>query len=510
MPFVPKDFPAAEDLARVKTEDDYFKLLDCQAYDYEGMTDKGAFALKEFFSNDKKKAKILAISLNLAPLIVEAGTDFLFGEPFAVKVDGDGNEEAQKKIDAFVERNRAQERMEESSQLLQGIGHAHFKLFSKNGEARLEEVPYSYWFPNWSGVSLGQEPENVRLVTYLTKVDASGAKKQLVYVEDYFIERAPGENSKAKVVIEYSLWEDKSGKVGDNVDLALHPELIPASATPVTVADGTEDKPTGKYREKTGLEELPFVSVNLRKTVMHRYGVSIFKKIMPLLSEINDRLTQVSIQFLKHLNAKLQIPDGSARIDPKTGNIIKTDMEVLLAKAGEPDAKYITNENPLIEQAFIHLEKLIRACAKLTKTPDSFLVEDEKGGVEKAEALKTRMMVFLKRVRNYQRKYDDAIKRIVRLALKIEGVEKSDTVPLKIVFDVGLPKDWEHDETVWGNALDRGLASRETAVGRFQGIEGDELEEELSRIDTEEEERTKARMAELLAAGAGDDAEDEE
>ena len=47
-------------------------------------------------------------------------------------------------------------------------------------------------------------------------------------------------------------------------------------------------------------------------------------------------------------------------------------------------------------------------------------------------------------------------------------------------------------------------------MGRFQGIEGDELEEELSRIDTEEEERTKARMAELLAAGAGDDAEDEE
>ena len=139
MPFDTKDFPANEDLARIKSEDDYFKLLDCQAYDYEGKTDKGAFALKEFFQNDEKKAKILAIALNLAPLIVEAGTDFLFGEPFAVKIDGDGNEEAQKKIDEFIDRNRAQERMEESSQLLQGIGHAHFKLFSKNKLAMLEE-----------------------------------------------------------------------------------------------------------------------------------------------------------------------------------------------------------------------------------------------------------------------------------------------------------------------------------------------------------------------------------
>jgi hypothetical protein len=99
-----------------------------------------------------------------------------------------------------------------------------------------------------------------------------------------------------KVVIEYSLWEERPGaKIGNPVDLAVQP--VP----------GGDGKPSGRYRELTQQDELPLVSVNLRKTVLDRYSVSLHKSIMPLLSEINDRLTQVSKQFRKHMNAKLQI-----------------------------------------------------------------------------------------------------------------------------------------------------------------------------------------------------------
>ena len=203
----------------------------------------------------------------------------------------------------------------------------------------------------------------------------------------------------------------------------------------------------------------------------------------------------------KHLNAKIQVQDGSVVRDTKTGKVQSSDVEVLIAKAGEPDARYITNENPLIEQAFKHMEMTLREIAKLTQTPDSFVLEDEKGGqAERAETLRTRMMNFLKRVRRYERKYDEAIKDILRIALKIEGEKDVDKLAMSVTFDQGIPKDWESDERVWGDALGRGLASRETAVGRFKGIEGDELEEELSRIQDEEEEAMKSRVQETLAA----------
>src|SRR3989344_1905736 len=99
MPYDLKDFPSSEELERVAIDDCYFKLLNSDAYDYEGKTDRGAFRLKEFFSNDKKKAEILAKALNVAPLIVDVGTDFLFGEPFQIAIEAEGKEKTQTKID---------------------------------------------------------------------------------------------------------------------------------------------------------------------------------------------------------------------------------------------------------------------------------------------------------------------------------------------------------------------------------------------------------------------------
>jgi len=94
-------------------------------------------------------------------------------------------------------------------------------------------------------------------------------------------------------------------------------------------------------------------------------------------------------------------------------------LEVLLARAGEPEARYVTNENPLIEQAFTHVEKLLKQISKLTQTPS--LVEDEKGGVESAESLKVRMMPLLKKVRFFELIYDPAIKAILRIAGRSRG-----------------------------------------------------------------------------------------
>jgi hypothetical protein len=165
------------------------------------------------------------------------------------------------------------------------------------------------------------------------------------------------------------------------------------------------------------------------------------------------------------------------------GSVDTMNLEVLLAQGGDPDAKYITNDNPLIEECFTHIDKLVRKFAKLMKRPDSFFIEDEKGGVESVESLRTRLMFFLREIDNYTGTYDPGVEKLVRLALAIEGDANAETVPLKITFDPGLPKDWQVDATVWGDALASKLASQRTAVSRFQGIEGDELDTELELID---------------------------
>jgi len=464
---LPKDFPTAADFLRVEKEHEFFRLYDCQPLDFDVLDPFTKFVLKEFFEGDTPKAKILDRALNVAPTVVDTMTDFLLGEPFQIQLDGkDGTGEVEKPVEERIEGTQLRRKAQESSALLQTIGHTHFKLYrDDDGKARIEEVPYSYYFPDWSNVNLGAQPTIHRVVSYLNGPCDGVTSKRYIYVEEYRMENK-------QAVIEKSLWEDNAKKIG---------KQVPLSTLNITFK-GTE---TNLYVvEQTGLDELPLVSLHARKTTLHRYGQSVLKVVKPQLLELNDRLRQLSSQFLKHLNAKLQIPEGTV-VRNTDGTVANVNMEVLIARSGDPDAKYITNENPLIEQAFDYIDKLLRLIAKQTQTPS--LVEDEKGGVETAEALRVRMMPLLKKVRFFEQVYDPAIKAIVRIASKIEGAKDAKTLEkLRLIFDRGLPKDWLNDVTVWGDALASGLASQDKAVRMFQGIEGDELKEELEKIKAKE------------------------
>jgi hypothetical protein len=476
MPFNAKDYPPSEDIDRIALEDEFYRMYKADSEDPQSARFK--MRLRNFFEDDQDKAKVLDIAYHIAPLIVDIATDFLFGEPVSIEADTK-NEADQVWLDEVIKRNNLQTRLAESSALFQTVGHAHFKLYRSEDKCSIEEIPFDYWFPNWRGVPLGGQPESYQIVVHLK--DSENPLKKYIYIEDWYMEGT------AKVA--KSLWMDKGGKIGDQVPLSTL-GIVPSVGAVMEDMTAVED---------TKLDEIPIVYLNIRKTAKDRHAESILKKVRPLLHELNDRMTQLSLQFMKHLNAKLQLPYNAVSRDPKTGRIQREDLDVLLAQEGDKDAKYITNENPLIEQAFTHIENTLRAIAKLTQTPDDFIVGAEKGGVEKAEAIKVRFMPLLKRVRFYETQYEQAIRAMFRIAGKIEGKKE---IPLIVTFDAGLPKDWEHDVRVWGDALSSGLASKETAVGMFQGLEGDELIREMERIKGDE----RLMMGRLVA----DDDEDED
>lgn len=499
MPFPRTDFPSTAEIARWKAEDDYFRIYNADLTYTDGLTKRGLWRLKEFFENDVDKAKILDVALHLAPLAVDAGTDFLFGRPVKIEIDGEeAKYEATKKlIEAIRKRNSLNQKLKESATIFQAVGHTQFKVYAELGpdgkrQAVMEEIPYDNYSPNWDDVPYTGESKDQRIITHITRTDGE-AETKYIYIENYYL---TGDGAEKKCVCHKSLWTDSAGKIGDPVAL---------SVGGITTASGAQADPNNALAmiEDTGLKELPIVKFDMRKTVKDRYGQPLLKKAMPILHQINDRLTQIGIQFLKHLNAKLQIPEASAP-DNREGAIKQNQLEVLLARAGDPEAKYITNDNPLIEQSFEYIHDLIRAFAKLTKRPDSFFIEDEKGGVEKAESLRTRLMYFLREIDNYVSTYDPGVEKLLRLCLKIEGDQNADTVPLKLTFDPGLPKEWQSDVTVWGDAYAQKIASQKTAVARFQGIEGDELEKELEAIQGDEERFMQSQL-DLMDARKPDD-----
>ncbi len=273
----------------MKAENDMYRLYNADAPKED--TDRWKWRLKEFFENDKDKAKLLDTIDHICPVIVNGTTDFLFGEPIRVKVNGD-NPELQKKIDEIVSRNKLPTKLSQSAALVQSAGHGHFKAYrDKDGKAVIEEVPYDYVFPNWKNVPEGQESEDIRIVIYLTGDDG----KEYMYIEEWYMENA-------KAFVAKSLWEDNLGRTGNQVSL---------DTLAITVAEGAiKDGLT--RNEATGITQFPFFTINGRKTVKERFAQSEFKKILPLLHRIEDGLTHLSLQFLKHLNPKLQIPEAAS------------------------------------------------------------------------------------------------------------------------------------------------------------------------------------------------------
>ncbi len=56
---ISKDFPSIAELARVKAENDNYRLYSAEETDFNNPDDRIRWRLKEFFEDDPKKAKIL-------------------------------------------------------------------------------------------------------------------------------------------------------------------------------------------------------------------------------------------------------------------------------------------------------------------------------------------------------------------------------------------------------------------------------------------------------------------
>jgi hypothetical protein len=484
---VPKKFPSDQEILRIQKEDQFYDLYKSDVFDFDDANDKlMKFMLSEFFADDKDKMQLLTLALNIAPSIVRAGTNFLFGEDVKVEVDESSEKEAplQAAIDQIILSNKLQRKWKESSRMLQAVGHTQFK-FRKglDGKAIIEEIPFDSWFPSFTNLTVGAQPTTFYVVSYLASTNTDGTPGQkYIYVEEHITG-----------FISYSLWVNQGGKTGEQVILSTLAGLTPLNSKPDTANPLT-------FVEPTELKFPTVMQMDVDKDVKDLLGESILKQIAPLLDEINMRLTQISLQMLKHLDPIMEVPANAVPQNPD-GKVDRKKLELLFTQAGDTPSRYVTNDNAMIEEAFKHLDKLILRAAKLTDTPQGFIESDEKGGVESAESIKARFMLFLKRVANYRRIYADGIREMLVKALAIQGNPAPADVELKITFDYGLPRDMEVDGRVWGQAVLDGVSSVETAVKMFQGIDGDLLDEEMARIKKDQSLVPPLNITQPIVAG---------
>jgi hypothetical protein len=152
-------------------------------------------------------------------------------------------------------------------------------------------APRDLWYVQLDGHQINLGPDKDAAFTRWHELTAAPkaapplpAERLVLVVVDDFLgwcqqHRAPDTYymvSTAKIA--KSLWQDKSGKIGDQMALSTLPGL------PVSPSATADPKNELTMIEDTGLPEIPVVTVNARKTAMERYGQSAMKKVLPAVS----------------------------------------------------------------------------------------------------------------------------------------------------------------------------------------------------------------------------------
>lgn len=446
-------FPTNEDFNRVAKLNNYYNV-------FKGLHNK-VFKLKSYFEEDSKKKTLLYLAYNVGQIISLTAADFLFGEQLKIKTnESEEQKPTEDKINAIIQNNYLDEKLYQSAVMQDVAGFTVFAVRQKDKTAVIEEIPYDNYYPDFTGVRLGEEPRQIVIASYVDLVNPKNQKKEtFLYKQIHKLE-----NSKGKIV--HELWTTNPDmKQSEKTELALFSTELPEEET-------------------TELDYLPIFQIDNFKTVKERFGISTYESVMNLFEEINDRITQISVQLIKHLNSKVAVGEG---VLSKKGEM-DSSQDIFLVEKGDIVPQYITNSNPLIEEGFKQIEGLIRQICTVTQTPVSFLGLEDKGGVEKVETAKLRMAAFLKKIKRKQRSYEAKLVDILKTALFFEGAKKfPDNVDISFAWDLGLPRDLFTEAQTHQIMVESGIESKETAIRELKGLEGETLQNELERIAKQDE-----------------------
>jgi len=434
-------FPTSSDFARIAKYQKYYKL-------FKGDHDE-VFQIADYLKRDISKRELLYLSCNFAGLISKISADFLFLEPLKIDVRDNKTEEILRDI---YQGSSLQTVLYQAALTQSYAGTAWLKVHFDGQRPVISEVPPELVFPEIDQADVGKGPQKIT-IGYFLEI----GEREYMFQEIH----TPGQITNKLFSV------DGDGQIDKEVSLRLY-------------RDDLEEE------IETGLSYIPIFKISNFKTGREFFGFSDYHDLESLMADLNERVTQISNQLNKHMNAKLAVPEGV--LDEK-GEVANANFEMVEIRGGESGAmipRYITNENPQIENGFRQIDNLLRLLAMFSETSDVLLGLDAKGGVEKVGALRLRILRTLAKIARKRNFFDAAIKKALYCALDFYRVHVDSSIePVypQIVWGNPLPEDSLEKAQIEEIRLRSGNASLESSLRRLDSLEGESLKKEISLIN---------------------------
>lgn len=438
-------FPNEKEKKRLEALRKYEELYDGEHY--------ALFGIKDYFVDGTKEQKKLYIAVNLPALISEYYADMVVADGIYVDTDDEVIQEA---INEIYSANSLDVAFYESSITTSKSGFSVFRVRVDAFErVIIEEIPVDQYFPQSDG--------GVVLASYITLVSMMNGKKYKFLYKQSYSQATPTSN----VILTHELWKVNNQK---------QPTERVAITEYMNIVSDTMD---------TGLPIMPVFQINNSKSSQSLFGKSDYKDPQPLFDEINNRITQISVQLIKHLRARIAVPSGTLDQD---GAIKVSESDIFEVGDGDKMPQYITNSNPLIDAGFTQLDKLILLVSSITKIPAEEMGYPGKGGAEKPEAMRIKLFSTLRKVSRKRIYMEQVIIDMMNLALILKGINPpadKKKFDLRIKWTDALPTDENLLTDRLNSQVDGGLKSKRKAIKELQDIYDNDLDAEIAQIESE-------------------------
>lgn len=455
------------------------------------------YQLETFYKNTNRVHRYedtLYISANLGGIIAKKSADFLFGEPIKVLAGLGDNTPEQKALDRFVETNHLNILLYESalSNAYSGDSFIRVRYGQEYGgempheldpfRVIIEPIDSSYVFPQCSPVDRNKIVAFHVAIPYFDEEE----NQWFLNVETH----TAGQINYHQYTVS-PLYHDINGEVERfNID-----GVVEESFQVV----------------KTGVPVPLIVHIPNLSTSESWEGQDDLTELHPLLSEINNRLTQIASVLDKHADPALAVPSGVMAEGPNGEAQFRVATDKVFEILGKEDIipQYITFQSGLNE-AFMELDKLISLVLTLAELPEVALGRGDSGtSGSSGLAIKWRMNSLLAKVNRKRQYYAKGLKQIFYIAQKLEEVlgiaDYELTIPV-LEFNDGLPKD-EMEQANIASIRTNGAKtmSQKTAIMKLNDMTEEQAEAEIERIKKEEEAQLGATDATFLNPSLDED-----
>ena len=239
-------------------------------------------------------------------------------------------------------------------------------------------------------------------VAWWKVVSSDGKSKEIVAVQSSSFFESLVSNS--KIYTEFKIYKnDRSTYVFTRSFFVGYNELKLYVTNSTDLSDAKE-VPLTTISETTDFEPIEQTGMNIPAFQITKKSDRIFESVKTLIDSIDRRMTEIEIEFHKHLDAKTlykNIDINQDAVDIASGKILKEKMGNEFF-CSNPDAsiEYVVNSNPMIEKAMEFIDRDIRRISAISKVPLDYLGVSSSDGAIGAESRNAKNAIFFAKVTN--------------------------------------------------------------------------------------------------------------